>query len=58
MNPYDENLMKALNCIVTSVARLVMNVCDLRKADLENVDKVVKNAKRNKKCLGKRWKRF
>ena len=50
--------MKALNCIVTSVARLVMNVCDLRKADLENVDKVVKNAKRNKKCLGKRWKRF
>lgn len=53
MDIYDENLMKAINCRVISVARYVMNVCDLSKGDLEDLDKIMKRALRDKQCHGK-----
>ena len=41
-NLNDENLMKAINSRVIPVAGYVMNVCNLGKSDLDELDKIVK----------------
>ena len=38
MNLNDENLAKAINCRVVPVAGYIMNVCNLRKGDIEKLD--------------------
>ena len=43
MNLTDENLV---NCRVVPVARYIMNVCNLRKGDIEELDMIVKTALR------------
>ena len=53
MNIYNENLMKAINCRVISVLGYVMNVCNLRKGDLEDLNKIRKSTLRDKQCHGK-----
>ena len=53
MNIYNENLMKAINCRVISVLGYVMNVCNLRKGDLEDLNKITKSTLRDKQCHGK-----
>ena len=42
LNLNDKNLMKAFNCWVIPVAGYVMNVCNLRKGDLDEVDITVR----------------
>ena len=49
LNLNDQNLMKAINCRVIPVAGYVMNVCQLGKGELEELDKIVKNALRRKR---------
>ena len=39
LNLNDKNLMKAINCRVIPVAGYVMNVCNLGKGDLGELDK-------------------
>ena len=39
----DQNLMKAFNCRVIPVAGYVMNVCNLGKGELDELDKIVKS---------------
>ena len=39
----DKNLMKAINCRVIPVEGYVMNVCNLRKDDLDELDMTVKS---------------
>ena len=41
-NLNDQNLMKAINCRVIPVARYVMNVVNLGKGGLDELDKIVK----------------
>ena len=53
MNLYDENLMKAINCRIVPVAGYVMNVCSLRKGDIEELDKIVKTELRKEGFHGK-----
>ena len=53
VNLNDENLGKAINCRVVPVAGYVMNVCNLRKGDLEELDKIVKTALREQGFHGK-----
>ena len=53
MNIYNENLMKAINCRVISVLGYVLNVCNLRKGDLEDLNKIAKSTLRDKQCHGK-----
>ena len=43
LNLNDQNLMKAINCQLISVASYVMNVCNLGKGDLDELDKIVKS---------------
>ena len=43
LNLNDQNLMKAINCRVIPAAGYVMNVCNLGKGDLDELDKIVKN---------------
>ena len=38
----DKNLMKAINCRVIPVAVYVMNVCNLRKNEVERLDRIMK----------------
>ena len=49
----DKNLMKASNCRVIPVADYVMNVCDLGKGDLDNLDKTVKSVFRREEFHGR-----
>ena len=42
----DQNLMKAINCRVIPVAGYVMNVCNLGKGELDELDNIVKSALR------------
>ena len=41
LNLNDQNLMKAINCRVIPVACYVMNVCNLGKGELDELDKIV-----------------
>ena len=41
LNLNDLNLMKAINCQVLPVTGLAMNVCNLGKDDLEELDVIV-----------------
>ena len=41
LNLNDLNLMKAINCQVLPVTGLAMNVCNLGKGDLEELDVIV-----------------
>ena len=43
LNLNDKNLMKAINCQVIPVAGYVMNVCNLGKGDLDELDIAVKS---------------
>ena len=49
----DENLMKAINSRVIPVTGYIMNVCNLGKGDLEELDKMVKTTLREKGFHGK-----
>ena len=42
----DQNLMKAINCCVIPLAGYVMNVCNLGKGELDELDNIVKSALR------------
>ena len=42
LNLNDKNLMKAINCRVIPVVGYVMNVCNLRKGDLDELDMTVR----------------
>ena len=42
----DQNLMKAINCRVISVAGYVMNVCNLGKGELGELNNIVKSSLR------------
>ena len=53
MNLNDENLMKAINCRVVPVVTYIMNVCNLRKGDIEELDKIAKNVLRKEGFHGK-----
>ena len=46
LNLNDQNLVKAINCRVIPVAGYVMNVCNLGKGELDELDKIVKSVLR------------
>ena len=43
LNLNDKNLMKAINCQVITVASYIMNVCNLGKSDLNELDTTAKS---------------
>ena len=47
LNLNDKNLMKAINCRVVTVAGYVMNVCNLGKGDLDELDMTVKSREKD-----------
>ena len=49
----DKSLMKAINCRVITVAGYTMNVCMIRKGELEELDKMVKDTLRERKFHGR-----
>ena len=49
----DKNLLKAINCRVIPVAGYIMNVCVIRKGELEELDKMVKDILRERKFHGR-----
>ena len=49
----DKNLMKAINCRVIPVAGYIMNVCVIRKGELEELDKMVKDILRERNIHGR-----
>ena len=49
----DKNLMKAINCKVIPVAEYIRNVCVIRKGELEELDKMVKDIVRERKFHGR-----
>ena len=53
LNLNDENLMKAINCRVIPVAGYVMNVCNLGKGDLDELDMTVKSVLRREGFHGR-----
>ena len=53
VNLNDENLVKAINSRVVPVAGYVMNVCNLGKGDIEELDKIVKTTPRKQGFHGK-----
>ena len=53
MNLNDRNLIKAINCRVVPVAGYIMNVCNLRKGEIEELDKLVKKVLRKEGFHGK-----
>ena len=53
VNLNDENLVKAINSRVVPVAGYVMNVCNLGKGDIEELDKIVKTTLRKQGFHGK-----
>ena len=42
----DQNLMKAINCTVIPVAGYAMNVCNLGKGELDELDNIFKSTSR------------
>ena len=53
LNLNDKNLMKAINCRVIPVAGYIMNVCNLGKGDLDELDMIVKSVLRREGFHGK-----
>ena len=53
LNLNDQNLMKAINCRIISVASYVMNVCNLGKGDLDELDKIVKSVLQRERFHGR-----
>ena len=53
LNLNDKNLMKAINCPVISVAGYIMNVRNLGKADLDELDMTVKSVLRREGFHGR-----
>ena len=53
LNLNDENLMKAINSRVIPAADYVMNVCNLRKGDLDELDMTVKSVLRREGFHGR-----
>ena len=51
MNLNDENLMEAINLAVIILTEYEKNICDFRKGDFEDLDKIVKIVLRSKKFL-------
>ena len=49
----DKNLMKAINCRVIPVAGYIMNVCVIRKGELEELHKMVKDILPERKFHGR-----
>ena len=49
----DKNLMKAINCSVIPVAGYITNVCVIRKGELEELDKMVKDVLQERKFHGR-----
>ena len=49
----DQNLMKAINCRVIPVAGYFMNVCNLGKGELDELDNTVKSALRREGFHGR-----
>ena len=49
----DKSLMKAINCKVIPVAEYIRNVCVIRKGELEELDKMVKDIVRERKFHGR-----
>ena len=47
LNLNDKSLMKAINCRVVTVAGYVMNVCNLGKGDLDELDMTVKSREKD-----------
>ena len=45
----DKNLMKTINCRVIPVAEYIINVCVIRKGELEELNKIVKDILRERK---------
>ena len=46
LNLNDKNLMKGINCQVITVASYIMNVCNLGKSDLKELDMTAKSVLR------------
>ena len=53
VNLNDENLVKAIHSRVVPVAGYVMNVCNLGKGDIEELDKIVKTTLRKQGFHGR-----
>ena len=53
LNLNDKNLMKAISCRVIPVAGYVMNICNLGKGELDELDMTVKNALRREGFHGR-----
>ena len=49
---YDKNLIRAINSKVMPVAAYVMNVCNLSKGELEELDQMIKRELRSNNMLG------
>ena len=49
----DKNLMKEINCRVIPVAGYIMNVCVIRKGELEELENMVKDILRERKFHGR-----
>ena len=50
---YERNLIKATNTRVVSVASYVMNVCDFNQKPIDDLDKLIKKALRDKRMHGR-----
>ena len=50
---YDKNLIRAINNKVMPVAAYVMNVCNLSKGELEELDQMIKRELRSNNMLGR-----
>ena len=50
--PHEESLVKALNTRVISVARYVINICNLTKQQLDELDILIKEELRKAKTHG------
>ena len=53
LNLNDQNLMKAINCRVVPVAGYIMNVCNIGKGELDELDKIVKSTLRREGYHGR-----
>ena len=53
LNLNDKNLMKAINCRVIPVAGYVINICNLGKGDLDELDMIVKSVLRREGFHGR-----
>ena len=53
LNLSDKNLMKEINCRVILVDGYVMNICNLGKGDLDELDMTVKSLLRRERFHGR-----